>query len=239
MPLDPKKIKETHKEISEHFFKKSELHDILNLREYDDKIDLRKKFIEIGFRPLIDKHCLTSTSWNCKVIWQGIADTIVSGEYRHLNKIIAENEDIEKLKLTNLDTDEIYKKIISAVENINGNPGLLLLPIEILCQFELESLNSGSSVYNKIVYNGYTSLLINRRKLRIMSSKHFNDIVILDSKSISWIFKPDFRTNERILVDISNYDLSHADITAKTVVNVEITDPNIIKIIEIPPSEEN
>lgn len=219
MSLDPEKIREAHKEIVESYNKKSKIPDIFDLREYNSKLDSGKKFIQIADRRQVDTLCLTNPGMDCRVYWQDMGFNVAVGEFNRLNKII-NNASVKKLNLNKPTIDEIYKMIITVVAENNSD--LLIFPVEIFRDFEI-------FLSNKIVYNP-DSLLVNGNEIEIIVLNDFEDIVVLDSKSISWVYKPDIN-KERIVVDIP--DLSKADITAKTVVNVEIIDPNAIKIIEI------
>jgi hypothetical protein len=235
-PLDPEKIEEAREEISTFYFKKSKIPDIFNLRPYNSNIDSKREFTQVALRPLVDKHCVIKTDFvYCGAIWHKIGHEVALGEYNHLFNVINESNNIERFRSTNTDINEIYKEITSTVNLLKekNNPNLLLLPNEIYSELEEQSLFSGP-VYEKVVYEEYTYLLIDELKLRMIGSHTFKNIVILNNESISWIYKPDLKTNKRIIVEVLDHeeDSSKADVTAKTVVYVEIKDTDTIKIIE-------
>jgi hypothetical protein len=243
LPMDPEKIQKARDAISESYCKNSILPEIFNSREYDEKIDKGKKFIQIGFRPLVDKHCFIKSNFvYCEAIWQDMGFTIASNELNHLNDVIFKNKNIQSSQTIQTDADEIYKEIISAVEIINEkhNPDLLIIPFEISSQLFQQSINKESLLYNKILYDGYESLLVNDLKLRIIYSNNFNKISVLDSQSVSWIYKPDLETKKRISVIIDEYkdDVSKVDVTAKTVVKVKITKPEASRILKFSSNDD-
>jgi len=87
-----------------------------------------------------------------------------------LYNAINQNNHIESSELVETDTNEIYNRIVSTAAEIN-HPDLLLLPTEILSNFEIESLNGESELYKKILYNPI-SLLLNDLKVRIINSNY-------------------------------------------------------------------
>ena len=232
--LDPKKIKEASKEIKESYFETSEISTSFKLKEYDDKKDLDKDFVPNSIRLLVNKHCLIKTDFvYCGAIWHDIGLNLKLGELKKLNKAIDDNESIERIKLINQSIDQLYKRIISIIEKSKekNSPDLIILPNKILRQFQHQSRNKDSSI--NILYDDYTSLLINEKKIKLISSKYFKNIIILDSKSISWTYKQDLKTTERIFIDISENkkDLSKVDVIIKTLIKIKITNPNALKII--------
>lgn len=236
-PLDPEKIEDACKEISESYFNNSEIPNIINWRKFDENIDSEKEFNEIGLRLLVNRHCVIQTDFvYCGAIWHDMGFEVALGESNHIFKVINKNENIERYKLINTDVDKIYKEIVSIVKIIKerSDPNLIFLPNDILSKFELHNRGDGS-IFDKIVYDEYTSLMADKEKLRIISSNSFKNIIILASESISGIYKQDLVTNKRITIDILDCkeEPFKADVTAKTVVCIEINDINNIKILEI------
>lgn len=235
--LDNKKTQEAIAEISESYFRSSNIPDVIKLKKYEKKEDYEKEFLQIYFRTLINKYCLIKSDFvDCSSIWHDLGHYVALGEYNHLYNIIIENDNIEIIKATKQEVDDIYKKIVSTVEKLKDkyNPNLLLFPNEMLHKFGSQSFNKESLLYEKVLYDDNEFLIVKDKKIMIISSNYFENIVLLDNSSISWIYKPDSKTKKRIIVDISEYkeDLSKVDITAKTVVNAEIIIPEAIKIIE-------
>jgi len=227
--MNPEKIQKAVDEISESYYQKSILPEILNAKEYDDS-DAEKQFIQIVNRIRINKDCFTEPGFDCRAIWNNEGSIIASGELMRLYNAINQNNHIESSELVETDTNEIYNRIVSTAAEIN-HPDLLLLPTEILSNFEIESLNGESELYKKILYNPI-SLLLNDLKVRIINSNSFTKIVLMNSKFISWIYKPDLETKKRIIVEIAELDFHNADVTSKTVVSVEIRNLDAVRILE-------
>lgn len=233
IPLDKEKILKAVKIIVGSYYVTSKIPDILDLKEYSDE----KDFMKIGLRPQVMKSCLIKSIFvDCSVIWQDVGRDIALEEYNSLNIKLTTNHNIKTNKLENPNPIELYDEIKKIANRIKTdfNPNIILIHPEEYYQLEIESLKKESSLFKNIIYEkDETYLLINETKLKLISSPKFKEITVLDSNQISWIYKPDPETNERISVNIveSGKDPSKADVTAQTVFKIEIKDYKALEMI--------
>lgn len=241
VPLDNDKIGNAVNIIVESYYQTSEIPLLFNLKEYTDEEDFR----QIELRPQVMKSCLIKSIFiDCRAIWQKIGRDIAAREYKSLNDNLSTYENIITKELENSNPIEIYDEIKTRTNilNENFNPNTILIPTEEYYQLEIESLKKESPLFEKLIYEEHKSfLLVDELELEMVSSSEFKQITVMDSNEISWIYKPDPETSERISVSIveSETNSAEADVTAKTIFKIEIGDYNAIIHIKWKERDEN
>lgn len=161
---------------------------------------------------------------------------IAFGEINRIVNLINGSKDIIPRKIKK--ESEIYEEIKKIVKEIH-NPDLIFIPSEIFSKLDTsENYKQGRLVKE----DNFLKLVIDKDiKLRIIHESEktkFENIIILDTNCISWIYKPyekEVSIEKRrlqIFIKESKEHTSEIDITAKTVVKAEINYPEKIRILD-------
>jgi hypothetical protein len=221
LPLNPEKVAKCREDIFKSYKESSEISEVVQVKEFDEERDNELEFIPIyKKRPLIPKYCLIKPSFvDCSTLWFDFGRVVAVGEINYLLKRIFEAERIERVRIREVTAEEIFNEIKS--------PSVIFMPLEILTEF----------VKKRLAKFGYLKIDEDTELKVINSSNHtpFGDIIILDKTAGIWTFEPDEEAEERLIVEIKEYDAdkSKVDLLAKTVVNFRIVDPKAIKILKI------
>ena len=229
--LDPEKVANCREDIFKSYKKSSEITEVVQVKEFDEEKDKELEFILIYKRPLIPKDCLIKPSFiNCSMIWSDLGSSVALGETNYLTKRILEDERIERVRIREVEHEELFNKIKSVVGSLkeqNYKPSVVFIPLEILTEF----------VKKRLAKFGYLKIDEDTKLKVINSSKltPFEDVIILDKTAGIWTFEPDEEAEDRLIIEIKECDTdkSKVDLLVKTVVNFRIVDPKAIKILKI------
>lgn len=229
LPLDSEKVFVCKENILESYMKNSEILELTEVKEFDEERDGGLDFIQIHRRPLTPKNCFIKPSFvDCSALWVDFGSSVAIGEVKYIIDKILKNEEISRIEIKN--GEKTFDKIKFAVNDLkkqNHNPSVIFIPLDYLSTL----VEQRQATYNNLKIDENTNLKV------VHSSNHpkFNDIIILDKNAGIWTFKPDEKTKERLIVEISDYekDKHKLDLLVKTVVNFRIVDPNTIKILEL------
>lgn len=238
LPLDTKKISDTINRISESYSRSSNVLNIFS-REYNEDEDSEREFTEIIQKNVnpeksIVRGCFIKSSfYTCILSWIDIGKAISSKEFEYFNNEILKNGDIPRYS-SKSNLDAIYESIVTATETINEkyNPDLILIPVEIFINMRRDTYRPNTSIFGKVTGK---NLLVNDLKLKVINSPYFKDIIIMDSNFISLIYKVNAETKEKIFVEIKEIEgnLPEVDVISKIFVNMELINPDGIRIITI------
>ncbi|MBU4341002.1 MAG: hypothetical protein KJ928_00215 [Candidatus Altiarchaeota archaeon] len=238
---DPKKIKKCREKIIEGYNGASKIGDIIQLRKFDEEQDSEVEFRQIGYRPLTPKDCfIESAHVSCDLLWSENGRIIADGEINSLIKQISEDKEIKRYKLDDRDTERIYEKTVTAVNDLkkHGFSQLgILMSSELISDFGGKNSRDKSKLFQKISWrDGYTYLKIDEEMiLKLFPIAGLSEsIIILDKTAGIWIFKPDENTGERLQIEIGEYeeDKTKVDVLVKTVVNFHIVKAGGARILE-------
>lgn len=239
LPLDDEKTNAAFKRVYQSYEENSKLSKFES-KEYIGENGLEKEFIPIeGLEQLIDRRCLVKTGtilyFDCSVVWSRSGRNIANNEFKELNDVIIAKKDIYNSVLKNKTPENIYKKIIAITKDLDDqyNPDTIILPKQTLYEFRKFSVNPESVLHNKVKNNKFIKIN-DDTELEIIISP-FHNIVVLDRKAISFFYRTDSKTKKRILIDITEpkESPSNLKINIKSLINVDISDPEKIKIIQI------
>jgi hypothetical protein len=209
LPSDPEKIAKGKEDIFKAYKESSEIPEVVQVKKFDEERDNELEFIPIYKRHLIPKYCLITPSFvDCSTLWFNFGRVVAVGEINYLIKRILEDERIERVRIREVTAEEIFDEIKSVVGNSkeqNYNPSVILDE-----DTELKVINSSKLT-------------------------PFEDIIILDKTAGIWTFEPDEEAEDRLIIEIKEYDTdkSKVDLLVKTVVNFRIVDPKAIKNLKI------
>jgi hypothetical protein len=232
LPSDPEKKAKCRGDIFKAYKESSEIPKVVQVKEFDEEMDKELDFIQIYKRPLIPKDCLIKPSFvNCSMIWSDLGSSVALGETNYLIKRIFEDERIERVRIRGVTPEEIFDEIESVVgtsKEQNYKPSIVFIPLEILTTLVKKRL---AKTFELLKIDENTELKV------IKSSKltPFEDIIILDKTAGIWTFEPDEEAEDRLIIEIKEYDAdkSKVDLLVKTVVNFRIADPKAIKILKL------
>ena len=231
LPSDPEKKAKCRGDIFKGYKESSEIPEVVQVKEFDEERDKELDFIQVYKRHLIPKHCLIKPSFvNCSMIWSDLGSSVALGETNYLTKRILEDERIERVRIREVEHEELFNKIKSVVGSLkeqNYKPSVVFIPLEILTEF----------VKIRLAKFGYLKIDEDTKLKVINSSKltPFEDVIILDKTAGIWTFEPDEEAEDRLIIEIKECDTdkSKVDLLVKTVVNFRIADPKAIKILKI------
>ena len=232
LQLDPEKKAKCREDIFKCFEESSEISKVVQVKEFDEERDKELEFIQIYKRPLIPKDCLIKPSFvDCRTLWFDFGRAVAVGEINYLTKRILEDERIERVIIREVEHEEIFNEIKSVVGNLkeqNYNPSVIFIPLEILTEFVKKRL---AKTFEHLKIDEDT-------ELKVISSSNltpFENVIILDKTAGIWTFKPGEEAEERLIIEIKEYDAdkSKVDLLVRTVVNFRIVDPKAIKNLKI------
>jgi ElaB/YqjD/DUF883 family membrane-anchored ribosome-binding protein len=231
LPLNPEKVAKCREDIFKSYKESSEISEVVQVKKFDEERDNELEFFQIYKRPLIPKDCLIKPSFvDCSTPWFNFGRVVAVGEINYLIKRIFEDERIERVRIREEEHEELFNKIKSVVGSLkeqNYNPSVIFMPLDIRTEF----------VKKKLAELGYLRIDEDTKLKVINSSKltPFEDIIILDKTAGIWTFEPDEEAEERLIIEIKEYDAdkSKVDLLVKTVVNFRIVDPKAIKILKL------
>jgi len=243
IPLDEKKVERAKELLLETYTEDSSLPELIEYQTYDEieQPERLPPYTKIAFRPLYPKNCLIKTAdIDCDIIWHDISKKIVIGEEKHCLKRFLKDKNIERSSLKEPTILEIYKKIEETCKKLSEEgfvPTLIFIPQDILDKLRSESAKSENPLSRKIIRNRFLKIDENL-KLRLFNSNiylNFKEIILINTESINWVYKLDNRTNQRLWIDINEYEeeKSKVDVCVRSKINIEIENPNGIKILEL------
>lgn len=232
---NPKFI-EVKEKIWESYLKNSFIPNLFRAKEYDESIDSPENFIQIAYRPLIDHEWVDMDNYMGDPIWEDIGRIIAFGELNHIVKLIHKKKGINSITWKNLKNKEICDEI-NGIVNETFDPDLILIPNKVLLELETPENYKSGRLFKE---NNFLVLKYRDIKLKIIPErgkiKFNNNIIVLNSNSISWTYKPYNEINDkkrRLWINIERYNASEIDITTKTVIKAELRYPEKVKIIHI------
>ncbi|MBW4256599.1 hypothetical protein KTG15_02685 [Methanobacterium sp. YSL] len=237
IPLDQGKVSKVKDEILNTYLTHSRLFEFFEFKHDPNLTD----YIKIGYRPIIQKDCFIKTSLiDCDLIWNDISRIIIRGEESYFLDILLKFKDqinVTELKqYSSVDIFETIKKISQNLLSNDFKPDFILIPLEIFSKFRSENINPESPLFKTVIQNKF--LKIDDVELQVVTSNKlldFTEIIIMDTNSILWTYKPDETINERLWMNIVEFeeDKSKADICVTTKMKIEIIDPKGIEKVII------
>jgi len=232
LDLDSKKVENAREEILNSYKNTSQLDKIINTKKYVEDEDSALTFGKIGQRLLTPKHCLiTPSNVICDLIWSSYGKSISEGEREYIYNTLNDLTNIEKIDVDFSTIEsllQVFNSTINRLKSEGFNPQTIFIPLDIKFEFFrlLQQNPDESEMWNAI-----------QRYNIIHSWKNhpFDNIVIIDKNSGLWTFKTDPHGDERLNVDIAEYqnDRLKVDVTLSTIFNFQLINPNGIKIIKI------
>ena len=242
LPIDEEKAKNCREEILGYYRGASIIHKVVNQTEYDEKKDENIDFIQVYEKSLCPKDSLVRVS-TILTIWDYFGKSIANGEKNFLLKQVVGNKEIRRVivksrekKNVELLFSRVFETIKTLVED-GLNPSSIFIPFKYAAEISKKSHESSSILNKKIRYESGEHLIYDENtKLEIFFSSEitpFDDIIILDKDFGVWTYRVDEKTNERLFIDINEYeeDKSQVVLYARTVFSLEITDPERARIL--------
>jgi hypothetical protein len=242
LPIDEEKVKKCREEILRSYKEASIIYKVVNQKEYNQKKDENLDIIQIDKKSPCPKSSLVRVS-TVLTNWDNLGKSIANGEKNYLLKQVVGNKEIRRVivksrekKNVELLFSRVFETIKTLVED-GLNPSSIFIPFKYSAEILKKSHDSSSILNKKIRYeNGEHLIYDENTKLEIFFSSEitpFDDIIILDKDFGVWTYKVDEKANERLFIDINEYeeDKSQVVLYARTVFSLEITDPERARIL--------
>ncbi|MGB9978029.1 hypothetical protein [Methanobacterium sp.] len=217
------KIKRTKKHVLYVYNNYSKLPKMLKSRPSEQDINPNYKLIEI--KEILPEECLMGSNKNCINTWSAFSREIICKELLFFIKTI-KNETI-KTTYSNNNISYINCIIQDVTQDLLDNgfvPDLIIIPHDLYVKLR--------SRYN--IPNGYLEICGIRMNV-IHSSKcqNLDEIILVDTDTISSVYKPEEKTDEKLWINITKIHDEQLDISIIRKINTKIIDSNGIEIIKI------
>jgi len=228
LPIDNRKIESFIADIKSGYNRINTLNNYFEIVPYDEYEHSKFDFIQIVIRRLIPKKWFINISDRSVVGMTHIGGSIAWGEIKFLIETILNDKKIDEEKIQK-SSDQIFASIKQAVNNLlknKYNPDVIYIHNDLIKSLSKDYFDSFLKIL--IVNESITLKIIKTPK----DSPFIDQIIVLDSNAIKWIYKPD-EHGEKLSVDIKEYEgkKSEFDLIVRTFVNCTIVDSDMIKII--------